>query len=109
MWIASKLSGDSLDNILGVVSEIALMITTDGQPPDTEVVRLIDRKVRICTNPARIPGTKAYIARQEEEEQKEQEKRERKAQEIKQVMQNNDPFEDDSVDPPRTMMLDDDD
>lgn len=108
-WASSKLSGESLDMLDRTTSDIITMITDHGHPPQTDTVRGVDRRLRICTNPARIPGTKAFIARQEEDERKEQEKRVRKAEEIQRVMDNSDPFADDAEKERVATLLDDDD
>lgn len=105
-WALSK--GSSA--ILPVIDEIKSMITTDGHAPDVERVREVDKRLRICKNPEKIVGSKAYLAKKAVEETREQEKRTKKAEEIRRNMDSEDPFGDElgsgnGVDP----NLDDDD
>ena len=89
-WAQSK--GSSA--ILPVIGEIKSMINTDGQAPDVERVREVDRRLRICKNPEKIVGSKAYLAKKAAEEAKEQEKRMKKAEEIRRNMDSGNPFGD---------------
>lgn len=105
-WASSK--GSSA--VLPVIDEIKSMITADGQAPDVERVREVDKRLRICKNPEKIVGSKAYLAKKAVEEAREQEKRTKKAEEIRRNMDADNPFGDelgsgDGVDP----NLDDDD
>lgn len=47
-----------------------------------EAVREVDRRLRICKNPEKVVGSKAYLAKQAEEERKAEEKRNKKASDI---------------------------
>lgn len=105
-WALSK--GSSA--ILPVIDDITSMITADGQAPDVERVREVDKRLRICKNPEKIVGSKAYLAKKAADEARDQEKRSKKAEETRRNMDADDPFGDelgsgDGVDP----NLDDDD
>ncbi|PVF98557.1 cyclin-like protein [Serendipita vermifera] len=67
---------------LDVIKEAATMIGLEserGGGIDVEVVREVDRRLRLCKNPEKIPGTKAYMKRQAAAEAAAAEKRARKA------------------------------
>jgi len=105
-WALSK--GSSA--ILPVIDDITSMITADGQAPDVERVREVDKRLRICKNPEKIVGSKAYLAKKAADEARDQEKRSKKAEETRRNMDADDPFGDElgsgvGVDP----NLDDDD
>lgn len=72
-----------------VIATLRALITTEGQAPPIEAVREVDRRLRLCKNPEKIPGTKAYLARKAEEERKAEEKRQRK---LKAATMGSDPF-----------------
>lgn len=54
-WARAKFEPD----VISILPEIAQMILGDGKPPDVERVREIDKRLRICKNPEKVPGTKA--------------------------------------------------
>jgi len=68
------------------------LITQSGHPPDVESVRTVDRRLKLCKNPEKVVGSKAYLARKAEEEKKAEEKRNRKADEVRKAMEDGDPF-----------------
>jgi len=68
------------------------MITQFGHPPDVESVRTVDRRLKLCKNPEKVVGTKAYLAKKAEEERKAEKKRNRKADEVRKAIENGDPF-----------------
>lgn len=78
-WVMFK----QADSILDMVKQIADMILKDGLSPDVEAVRAVDKRLRLCKNPEKVPGTKAYLAKKAEEEAKAAEKKARKADEAK--------------------------
>lgn len=105
-WALSK--GSSA--VLSVIDGIKSMITADGQAPDVERVREVDRRLRICKNPEKIVGSKAYLAKKAADEAREEKKRSKKAEESRRNMEADNPFGDEigsgeGVDP----NLDDDD
>lgn len=87
-WAQSK----GADPILSIVKDIGEMITRDGSGTDVEKVRDVDRRLRLCKNPEKVPGSKAYLAKRAEQEAKEKEKRARKAGDTKRAMESGDPF-----------------
>lgn len=85
------------------------MILRDGDVPSVEVVREIDRRLRLCKNPEKIVGSKAYLKKQAKEEQAATEKREKKAEVVRKAAEA-DPFGDPlAEDVERIAELDDDD
>ncbi|KIM32422.1 hypothetical protein M408DRAFT_326994 [Serendipita vermifera MAFF 305830] len=78
-WAKAKgLSPSDLD----VIKEAASMISQESEQGggiNVEFVREVDRRLRLCKNPEKIPGTKAYIKRQEAAEAAAAEKRAKKA------------------------------
>lgn len=77
---------------LAVIEHIKEMIHAEGTAPDVERVRDVDRRLRLCKNPEKVVGSKAYLAKQAADDAKEKEKRTRKAEEVKRVLDANDPF-----------------
>lgn len=95
-WSQSKIPPDSppgstLDETL---SAITSLITSSGHPPDVESVREVDRRLKLCKNPEKVVGSKAYLAKKAEEDRKADEKRNRKAAEQQKAMDDGDPFGD---------------
>lgn len=66
------------------------MMLNGGDAPDVEAVREVDRSLRICKNPEKVVGSKAYIAKQAAVERKAEEKRHRKVLEMQKGQK--DPF-----------------
>lgn len=80
----------TLDPTLGLVKYI---ITQMGHPPDVEAVREVDRRLKLCKNPEKVPGSKAYLARQVAEQRRAEEKRNKKAEDVrKAVTEGGNPF-----------------
>lgn len=80
----------TLDPTLGSVKYI---ITQMGHPPDVEAVREVDRRLKLCKNPEKVPGSKAYLARQAAEQRRAEEKRNKKAEDVrKAVTEGGNPF-----------------
>jgi len=86
----AKAKGES--DVISLLPAISDMIVQEGKPPDLERVREIDKRLKICKNPERVMGTKAYLKKQAEEEAKAKEKREKKAAEIRALEDARDPF-----------------
>ncbi|KXN89889.1 Cyclin mcs2 [Leucoagaricus sp. SymC.cos] len=97
-WARSKLLTDatpsqlSLDMISPILELIKSMVLQEGHAPDVEAVREVDRRLRICKNPEKVVGSKAYLAKQAEEERKAEEKRHKKVLEMQKGQ--TDPFGD---------------
>ncbi|THU91760.1 cyclin-like protein [Dendrothele bispora CBS 962.96] len=95
--------------ILGSLEFIKGLIVNAGQPPETEAVREVDRRLRLCKNPEKVVGSKAYLARKAEQEKKAEEKRNRKAMEVeKAAAEGVDPFGDE-LERPKISLVDYDD
>ncbi|KAF4623068.1 hypothetical protein D9613_001932 [Agrocybe pediades] len=88
-WISSKSPNESTD-LRRCIEEIVVLIETQGQPPKIESVREVDRRLKICKNPEKVVGSKAYLAKKREEERIAEEKRNRKAAEMQ--VEESDPF-----------------
>ena len=57
-WARMK-SPNGADEILALSRHIQAVIDQDSPPPDLEVVRGIDKRLKICTNPEKVAGSKA--------------------------------------------------
>lgn len=80
----------TLDPTLG---SIKYVITQMGHPPDVEAVREVDRRLKLCKNPEKVPGSKAYLARQAAEQRRAEEKRNKKAEDVRRaVTEGGNPF-----------------
>lgn len=89
-WVATKEPAE-LNNLSQVNEDIKLMITASGRAPNIESVREVDRRLKLCKNPEKVVGSKAYLARKREEDQKLEEKRNKKVGSQK-GMDESDPF-----------------
>lgn len=57
-WARAKFEPD----VIGILPQIGKMIVDQGKPPNVESVREIDKRLRICKNPEKVEGTKAYVS-----------------------------------------------
>lgn len=80
------------ETALSIAARIEAMIRRDGNTPDVERMRDVDRRLRLCKNPEKVPGSKAFLAKKAEEEAKLKEKRERKAEDVRRAIEAGDPF-----------------
>ena len=114
-WLDSKLLSvgeSSPEAPQNAVNAIKGLITHTGHPPDVEAVREVDRRLKLCKNPEKVVGSKAYLARKAEEERKAEAKRNKKAEDINRAMEGDDPFGsafNEGRHPQRMEELDDDD
>lgn len=108
-WVTSKLinSADP-ESLLNVVENIKTIITTQGVPPSVESVREVDRRLRLCKNPEKVPGTNAFVAKKKEEERLAAEKRNKKAADTLKL-EGGDPFGNDLGEKKGLVDYDDDD
>ncbi|TFK41017.1 cyclin-like protein [Crucibulum laeve] len=90
--IAPKDSELLFPSFQDLTDAIKALIISDGQPPNIESVREVDRRLRLCKNPEKVPGTKAYLAKKAEEEKKAEGRRNKKAAISQQAMTDGDPF-----------------
>ncbi|KAM6498242.1 Cyclin-like protein [Amanita muscaria] len=111
-WADTKVSADtdtSAVSLPSMVESIKSLILSSGKIPDVESVREVDRRLRICKNPEKVPGTKAYLAKRAEEERLAEEKRAKKVEEVQKAM-GADPFgEEIKNEAPRPGLVDYDD
>lgn len=91
-WLRSKTGQGSEESVLSVLEPIKAMVLTEGAPPDVEAVREVDRRLKLCKNPEKIPGTNAYNKKMAEKQRKADAKRLRKAELVRQAMEQGDPF-----------------
>lgn len=91
-WLRSKSGQGGDDPALAILEPIRAMITTEGSPPNVEAVREVDRRLKLCKNPEKVPGSNAYNKRLAEKLRKADEKRLRKAEMIRKAMEDGDPF-----------------
>ncbi|KAJ8494883.1 hypothetical protein ONZ51_g2003 [Trametes cubensis] len=91
-WARAKFPSTPHPPVLDVLEPIKALILRDGSPPNVEAVREVDRRLRLCKNPEKIPGTNAYNKKQQELERKADEKRRRKAEAARIAMEEGDPF-----------------
>ncbi|KAL0575986.1 hypothetical protein V5O48_005986 [Marasmius crinis-equi] len=112
-WLRSKedklRSGtDTPPDVLASVEAIAEIITKRGHAPDVEAVREVDRRLKLCKNPEKVVGSKAYLARKAEEDKKAEDKRNKKAVDVQKAVTEGDPFGE-SLDKPKLGLVDYDD
>jgi len=107
-WAAAKMPVDFL-NLSQVIDDIKRLITSQGHTPDVESVREVDRRLRICKNPEKVVGSKAYLARKLEDERVAEEKRNKKTAEMQEGSNDVDPFGNELSDTRRLLVDYDDD
>lgn len=103
-WLESKHTENHPTN-WAIIEDAKSMILTQGKPPAIEAVREVDRHLKLCKNPEKVPGSKAFLAKKAEEEKKAEERRNKKATEAQKSMDDEDPFSS----KPRTGLVDYDD
>ncbi|KZO98492.1 cyclin-like protein [Calocera viscosa TUFC12733] len=86
-WLAAK--GES--GALPLIKSIASLIEKEGKTPDLAVARDVDARLKICKNPEKVEGSKAYLRRQAEHEQEAAAKRQKKAERAAKALAD-DPF-----------------
>jgi len=109
-WAASKFPADSpsLSMLQSTLASITTLIESAARPVDVEAVRGVDLRLKLCKNPEKVVGSKAYLAKKAEEERKAEEKRNRKAAvDVQGAMEEGDPFGDELAG--RLVDYDDDD
>lgn len=79
-WVASKFPADSpsLPGLLSTLASIRVLIESSAVP-NVEAVRAVDLRLKLCKNPEKVVGSKAYLAKKAEDERKAEEKRNKKA------------------------------
>jgi cyclin H len=61
------------------IDQIKTVITQTGESPQVELVREVDRRLKLCKNPQRVVGSKAYLAIKDEKEKRAEQKKIRKS------------------------------
>ncbi|KAJ7492818.1 cyclin-like protein [Mycena latifolia] len=95
-WAESKFPPDSpsLSNLQNTIAVIRSLIEASARPVDVEAVRGVDLRLKLCKNPEKVVGSKAYLAKKAEDERKAEEKRNRKAVDVQKAITAGDPFGD---------------
>lgn len=75
-----------------ILSNIKALIQAEGSGPEIETVKEIDRRLRICKNPEKVKGSKAWLKKQQEADEKARLKRLKKAEEAAKKAKDEDPF-----------------
>ena len=91
-WLRANSRQWGDDNALAILESIRAMIATEGSPPEVEAVREVDRRLKLCKNPEKVPGSNAYNKRLAEKQPKADEKRLRKVESLRNAMEQGDPF-----------------
>ncbi|KAG8856956.1 hypothetical protein FRB96_006219 [Tulasnella sp. 330] len=96
-WIDAKSLSNGGQNgaLIRILEDIQQMIETESTPPDVELVRGIDKRLKHCTNPEKVKGSSAYLAKQADVEAEASRKRAKKAEEVR-LAAERDPFAADS-------------
>jgi len=87
-WARSK----NADTALEAVESIKRMIVQNGDIPSVDVVREIDRRLKICKNPEKVVGSNAYLAKRAREEKEAELKRVKKAESARKAAEQGNPF-----------------
>lgn len=90
-WSDSKISL-STDTLSTMIESVKTLISQSGNAPGVESVRDIDRRLKLCKNPEKVEGSKAYLAKKAADEKKAEDKRNKKADEVRKAMEDGDPF-----------------
>jgi cyclin H len=108
-WAESKFppGSPSLSTLQTTLASIRTLIETASRPVDVESVRGVDLRLKLCKNPEKVVGSKAYLAKKAQEDKKAEEKRNRKAVDVQKAMTEGDPFGDELAG--RLVDYDDDD
>ncbi|KAF9650093.1 cyclin-like protein [Thelephora ganbajun] len=76
-WARSKGTNESF------IPSLCAMIQEGSKLPGVEMIREVDRRLKLCKNPEKVAGSSAYLAKKAEEERLAVEKRTKKADEIR--------------------------
>ncbi|KAF8167958.1 cyclin-like protein [Crassisporium funariophilum] len=90
-WAATKIPNQQ-SALANIIADIKYLITSRGHPPNVESVREVDRRLKLCKNPEKVVGSKAYLARKQDVERVAEVKRNKKANEIQKAIEDGDPF-----------------
>jgi len=84
-WMRSKGTGGSF------IPSLCAIIQEGSKLPGVEMIREVDRRLKLCKNPEKVVGSSAYLAKKAQEERLAAEKRTKKADEIRNTS-GGDPF-----------------
>jgi len=73
------------------IPSLCTIIQDGSKLPGVEMIREVDRRLKLCKNPEKVVGSSAYLAKKAEEERVAAEKRTKKADEIRNIS-GEDPF-----------------
>jgi len=73
------------------IPSLCAIIQEGSNLPGVEMIREVDRRLKLCKNPEKVVGSSAYLAKKAEEERLAAEKRTKKADEIR-TASGDDPF-----------------
>ena len=62
-WLLNKIERDPTipPETASILDTISLIIDADGAPPPLEVVREIDKRLKLCKNPEKVVGSRASV------------------------------------------------
>lgn len=84
-WMRSKGTDGSF------VPSLCAVMQEGSKLPGVEMIREVDRRLKLCKNPEKVVGSSAYLAKKAEEERVASEKRTKKADELRNAS-GDDPF-----------------
>lgn len=105
-WASSK---GQFENLKQTLSNIQTLIQAEGLGPEIDTVKEIDRRLRICKNPEKVKGSKAWLKKQQEADEKARLKRLKKAEEAAKKAKDEDPFGGELVNESQGKSIDEDD
>ncbi|KAF7969233.1 hypothetical protein HWV62_27953 [Athelia sp. TMB] len=91
LWAASKQTVPPAP-LESSLEAIKVLVTQLGSSPAVDSVRTVDRRLKLCKNPEKVVGSKAWLAKKAEEDKKAEDKRNKKANEVRKAMESGDPF-----------------
>jgi cyclin H len=74
------------------IAPLCAVIQGGSELPGVDMIREVDRRLKLCKNPEKVVGSSAYLAKKAEGERLAAEKRTKKADEIRTNMIGGDPF-----------------
>ncbi|PPQ67354.1 hypothetical protein CVT24_011537 [Panaeolus cyanescens] len=89
-WITHR-APEQANSLVALVEDIKRLVNSHGHRPAMDHVKELDRRLKLCKNPDKVVGSKAYLLRKEREEKLAETKRLQKAAESQKAMAG-DPF-----------------
>ena len=75
----------------GFIPSLCAIVQEGSKLPGVEMIREVDRRLKLCKNPEKVVGSSAYLAKKADEERLAAEKRTKKADEVRNTS-GDDPF-----------------